>query len=160
MAINTYPAVASPVKSIQRGSAGGSGSITVTSINPAKSTLQVFGTASTGTVSASFNMSMNAGTTTAFGEVGFNSNNFGDQRIPYPGSSTGWAQTAPQNSATPTRSAASTNIWVLTTPVNSGNASVGAGSTNLVAAVVSGYISDATTIVVTGACRWELVEYN
>jgi len=34
------------------------------------------------------------------------------------------------------------------------------GSNNLVAAVVQGYLSNSTTLVVSGACRWEVVEFN
>ena len=34
------------------------------------------------------------------------------------------------------------------------------GSNNLVTAVVQGYLSNSTTLVVSGACRWEVVEFN
>ena len=37
MAINTYPAIASPVKSVQRGSAAGAGTVTITSVDTSKS---------------------------------------------------------------------------------------------------------------------------
>jgi Flp pilus assembly protein TadG len=37
---------------------------------------------------------------------------------------------------------------------------VNPGTTTLVAAVVQGYLSNSTTLVVSGACRWEVVEFN
>ena len=160
MAINTFPAVASPVKSIQRGSAGGAGSVTITAVDISKSMVNIQGSASSGTVSASFNMSMNAGNTTAFGEVAFNNNNFGDQRIKWPGSTAGWGNSAPQNNDSPQRNPTNTNSWSVPVAVNSGNASVGAGSTNLVAAQVTGFLANSTTLTVSGACRYEVVEYN
>ena len=159
MAVNTFPAVASPVKSVQRGSAGGAGTVTITSVNIAKSMVNIFGTTSTGTVSASFNMSMNAGNTTAYGVNSYNPNNFGDTRIVESGA-TQWAHA--QNSAGSNLGGFGTfNTWRNTSvAVNSGTASVGAGSTNLVAAVVQGYLSDSTSLVVSGACRYEVVEFN
>lgn len=33
------------------------------------------------------------------------------------------------------------------------------GSNNLVTAVVQGYLSNSTSLVVSGACRWEVVEF-
>ena len=155
MAINTYPAVASPVKSIQRGSAAGAGSITVTTIVPSKSTLQVFGTASSGTVAASFGLNApGAGNTTIVGNMRTGSTNF-YATAPVPGGSTGLSAFQQYGSS------GGNAAWQRTVAVNAGTAPTpNAGSNNLVAAVVSGYISDATTIVVSGACRWELVEYN
>ena len=154
MAINTYPAIASPVKSVQRGSAAGAGTVTITAVDIAKSMVNIFGTTSSGTVSASFNMSMNAGNTeivgtsanTSSGNV-YSSNyrpntSNASQGSSYAGSSTGAA------------------FWTKTIAVNSGTASVGAGSNNLVAAVVQGYLSNSTSLVVSGACRYEVVEFN
>jgi hypothetical protein len=153
MALSTYPAVASPIKSIQRGSAGGAGSVTITSIVPLKSTINVFGSASSGTVSASFGMSMNAGSLTLLSaSIGGSPNVYGQH----------WAP----SSRTGTVAGSATGGgygglgWNQNATVNAGTAVVNAGSNNLVSAVVTGYIQDATTIVVSGACRWEVVEYN
>jgi hypothetical protein len=42
----------------------------------------------------------------------------------------------------------------------SGNtANITGGTTNLVTAVVQGYLSSATELVVSGACRWEVIEF-
>jgi len=155
MALATYPAVASPIKSIQRGSAAGAGSVTISTIVPLKSTIMVFGTTSSGTVSASFNMSMNAGSASLIGQ----SKQDGTNIYAYTSRPTGtngflnWSGSGVSGSR-------GNLFWNQTATVNAGTASVGAGSNNLVAAVITGYIQDATTIVVSGACRWEVVEYN
>jgi hypothetical protein len=147
MAIATYPAVASPVKSVQRGSAGGAGTVTISAVDINKSMVNIFGTSSSGTVSASFNMSMNAGSLSLVGHGNAN-NNYGSTAKPSGASSS------------PGQDNAGWNAWTLATTVNSGNASVGAGSTNLIAGVVQGYLSNSTSLVVTGACRYEVVEFN
>jgi hypothetical protein len=153
MAINTYPAIASPVKSVQRGSAAGAGTVTITAIDITKSMVHVFGTASSGTVSASFNMSMNAGSVSLIGPRDniSTSYNLGSK----PTGST--AVSGEYVGGTPSSGNAA---WTMDRTVNAGNASVGAGSNNLVAAVVQGYLSNSTSLVVSGACRWEVVEFN
>jgi hypothetical protein len=39
------------------------------------------------------------------------------------------------------------------------SSTISGGTTNLVAAVVQGYLSSSTELVVSGACRWEVVEF-
>lgn len=152
MAINTYPAVASPVKSVQRGSAAGAGTVTITSVDINKSFVNIQGTTSSGTVSASFNMSMNAGNTTMVGIGRVAGTSIYNQT---------WSPTNSSVLAVNAKGGGYNNAaFTLSQAVNSGNASVGAGSTNLVAAVVQGYLSNSTSLVVSGACRWEVVEYN
>lgn len=151
MAINTYPAIASPVKSVQRGSAGGAGTVTITAIDISKSMVHVFGTASSGTVSASFGMSMNAGSLTLIGPAMVSSS-----QTFRPSGSNQLAATYNGNRY----AANNTGGWTVGATVNAGNAVVNAGSNNLVSAVVQGYLSNSTSLVVSGACRWEVVEYN
>jgi len=150
MALATYPAVASPIKSIQRGSAAGAGTVTITAVDINKSFVNIQGTVGTGTVSASFNMSMNAGAMTVPGVAG-HATNFGEYWAPSSASvdagQSGWTRV-------------NAWAWNKSATVNSGNASVGAGSNNLVAGVIQGYLSNSTSLVVSGACRWEVVEYN
>lgn len=155
MALSTYPSVSSPVKSVQRGSAAGAGTVTITAVDISKSFVNVFGTTSSGTVSASFNMSMNAG---SFNLIGVNrpdgANVYSNTRAP--------ANRNGTENGTSTGTGGYTNgsFFNKNVAVNSGNASVGAGSNNLVAAVVQGYLSNSTSLVVSGACRWEVVEFN
>ena len=127
MAINTYPAVASPVKSVQRGSAAGAGTVTINAIDRNKAMVNIFGTASSGTVSASFNMSMNAGSV-RFLNMSSQPNNWGQNGRPSSATDGGYGNNLPNG-----------NWWYQDVAVNSGNASVGAGSTNLIAGVVQGY---------------------
>ncbi len=109
---NVPSAAGGGIKSVQRGSAASSGNVTITAVDIAKSFVTVFGTASSGTVAASFDL--------GYSSVG-SANNGGSN-----------------NSQTSTASG---------------------GSTNLVAAIVQGYLSNSTTLVVSGACRWEVVEF-
>jgi hypothetical protein len=152
MAINTFPAVASPVKSVQRGSAGGAGTVTITSVDISKSMVNIFGTASSGTVSASFGMSMNSGTTQSYSSA-----------LWHPQNSQVWTPTNGTTAVAQTYRASNQDnqgSWSIAATVNAGNAVVNAGSNNLVAAVVQGYLSNSTSLVVSGACRYEVVEFN
>jgi hypothetical protein len=153
MAIATYPAVASPVKSVQRGSAAGAGTVTISAIDISKAMVNVFGTTSSGTVSASFGMSMNSGSVTMPVVGGMERANFGTYRFSAAGASTISGITANGD----INNAPHANV---SATVNAGNAVVNAGSNNLVAAVVQGYLSNSTSLVVSGACRWEVVEFN
>jgi hypothetical protein len=149
MGIQTIPAPsAGGIKSVQRGSAAGAGTVTITAVDTAKAFVNIFGTASSGTVSASFNMNMNAGSVEFIGAAMTTGGN--SRYIP--------ANTTVLNSAFSANNEAG-GAWTKNVTVNAGTASVGAGSNNLVAAVVQGYLSDATSLVVSGACRWEVVEF-
>ena len=142
MAINTYPAVASPVKSIQRGSAAGAGTVTISAIDISKSMVNIFGTTSSGTVAASFGLSAaSAGSTSASSFTAYNNAQGGATLSGYNTSST-------------------QQVTVNAMNVNAFNYNVNAGTNNLVAAVVQGYLSNSTSLVVSGACRYEIVEFN
>lgn len=146
MAINTYPAVASPVKSIQRGSAGGAGTVTITSVDISKSMVNVQGSASSGTVAASGSINASQVVTAqgiamqGFGYTGLN--------------------TIPLRNNGPYNSYFSTRLYLPPWTANMNATNLTGGSTNLVAAVVTGYLSNSTSLVVSGACRYEVVEFN
>lgn len=151
MAIATYPAVASPIKSVQRGSAAGAGTVTITAIDISKSMVNIFGTTSSGTVAASFGLNApGAGNTRSVNSADYGYNNFntyfgmgGSTSLGGSSSNTGF------------------NTNYVDVAVNAGTAPTpNAGSNNLVAAVVQGYLSNSTSLVVSGACRWEVVEFN
>jgi hypothetical protein len=144
MAINTYPAIASPVKSVQRGSAAGAGTVTITAIDISKSFVNVFGTASSGTVAASGAISA------ANGNTGSMSGNI--THI-YGGGYGNWRNGSVSAGNGPTFSSNAMSLALNATNLSG-------GSTNLVAAVVQGYLSNSTSLVVSGACRWEVVEFN
>ena len=127
MGIASVPAAAGGgIKSVQRGSAAGAGTVTITAVNISKSFVTVFGTASSGAVAIS-------GSTTS---VNANTNNQNRIASGYAivGDSGGWGM----------------NIPVLT---------LSGGTNNLVTAVVQGYLNSSTELVVSGACRYEVVEF-
>jgi len=149
MAISTYPAASGGgIKSVQRGSAGGAGNVTITAVDIAKSFVTVFGTASSGTVASSFTLSQNAQTVSSMFATS------GGPNSPF------WRHTsmsaASQNSQNDGFNAGGT--WTPT--VNAPNYTVSAGSNNLVSAVVQGFLANSTTLTVSGACRYEIVEFN
>ena len=143
MAINTFPAVASPVKSVQRGSAGGAGTVTITAIDISKSMVNVFGTASSGTVAATGAISAANGVTNTGQFLGrtYNNNTF-NAPISGPGAVTG------------------VNLWSPALNLTMNTQNLSGGTTNLVSAVVQGYLSNSTSLVVSAACRYEVVEFN
>lgn len=131
MGINTYPAPSSGgIKSVQRGLASASGNVTITSVDINKSFVTVFGTTSSGTIAATGSVGGFTGTLVSNG--GSNPYNF------YAGAGGG------------------TNMG----NVNLNASNITGGTNNLVSAVVQGYLSNSTTLVVSGACRWEVVEFN
>ena len=149
MAINTYPAVASPIKSVQRGSAAGAGTVTITAVDINKSFVNIQGTSSSGTVAVSGGINAASGANNAMNiskNRGINAGGYGNWR--YGGAS---------NTAT---SVFSDFMSVNAGSFNINATNINAGSNNLVAAQVQGYLSNSTSLVVSGACRWEVVEYN
>lgn len=126
MALSVFPASSGGgIKLVQRGSAGGAGDVTITAVDTTKAFVNVFGTASSGTVAAtatisSTSMNMGNAKRNAFNNVG--------------------------NGTTPPT-------------MDVGNRTLSAGTNNLVSAVVQGFLANSTTLTVSGACRWEVVEF-
>lgn len=157
MASTVFPVASAGggILSVQRGSAGAAGSVTITSVNIAKSFVTVFGSASSGTVSASFNMNQNAGNFNLLGTGDWDrsaSNNNSSYRV-RPTNSTS------NEGGTYSAGGGSIKFWNKTTAMNAGNTTIGAGSNNLVSAVVTGFLANSTTLTVSGACRYEVVEF-
>lgn len=145
MGSTVFPAPSSGgIKLVQRGSAAGAGSVTITAVNITKAFVNIFGTTSSGTVAASG--TINAAT----GNAGAATMTFNAPH-PFYSNYTGgiYTNSTTNNSNTVGAHSISLNSTSLT-----------GGSNNLVAAVVQGYLSDSTTLVVSGACRWEVVEFN
>jgi len=131
------------IKTVQRGSAAGAGTVTITAVDITKSFVTVFGTASSGTVAASGavasktgNVASGSGSLTLRPYGGFVNHGSGG-----PAQNVGTLSTSSQ-------------------ALNFNAANLSGGSNNLVAAVVQGYLSDSTSLVVSGACRFEVVEFN
>jgi hypothetical protein len=145
MAYQVIPPVSGGgIKSVQRGLAGAAGTVTITAVNTAKAFVTVFGTTTSGTVVPSFTMNSaslsQVVTNFSFSTFGLNSP-FGTQV----GAGSGNVDRDNQQYSTTSRT--------ITSPT------INAGSNNLVAAVVQGYLSSTTALEVSGACRWEVVEF-
>jgi hypothetical protein len=156
MALATYPAVSAGggIKAVQRGLAASAGTITITAVDTAKAFVNVFGTTSSGSAAISGNINAANGSTSGYS----------GQRAAT--TATGWS--SPNNgvlifdggqsiTATVTVAAANYNANGQNIGLNATNMS--AGTTNLVTAVTQGYLSNSTSLVVSGACRWEVVEF-
>jgi hypothetical protein len=161
------PSAGGGIKSVQRGSAGSSGNVTITAVDISKSFVNVYGTSSSGTVAASGSVTGNINSSNITG-----SSSFADSGVPgfvspaifWPAGSTKNTTDVYQN----TFSAANMGTWTINRTINSslanssasiGSGSISGGSNNLVAAVVQGFLANSTTLTVSGACRWEVVEF-
>lgn len=186
MGLSTFPAVASSIKSVQRGTAVSAGNITISAVKIAKTMVNSFGTSSAGTVAAtgtvaaasgassgiSFSAaygSMIIGTTLAYNngwvinsgwtEYYFNGSNQ-NFNVRY-GAGVGYnASNAVYNAAVQS----SHNQYLSAMNTNGANISmnsqaISGGTTDLTSASYGAYLSDATTLVVTGPCRYEVIEY-
>lgn len=154
MGSNVFPAPSAGggIKSVQRGSAGSAGNVTITAVDINKAFVNVFGTASSGTVAASGSINAANGTqsnsimaTWVSGQGGWFAPN--NQTAVLTTASVIGGENNPRGVSVPG-----------TTALNATN--IGGGSTNLVSAVVQGFLANSTTLTVSGACRWEVVEFN
>lgn len=141
MSISVYPApTGGGIKSVQRGLASSSGNITITAVDIAKSFVTVYGTTSSGTVAVTGDIGSSTGT---LGSGGGGSNVMASFNF-----NGGSGSNNTSTISEPSRS------------INLNSSDISGGSNNLVTAVVQGYLSNSTTLVVSGACRWEVVEFN
>lgn len=162
MALSTFPAVASPIKSVQRGSAGGAGSVTITSVNISKSMVNIQGSASSGQVAASFGLTAAGSGNAVIRGIGSIASNWSNNLSRRPTSSNVITNTSPATTVGGVGSNYNYQsvTWEYAAPVNAFGYNVNAGSNNLVSAQVTGFLANATTLTVSGACRFEIVEYN
>ena len=127
MGIASIPAASAGggISSVQRGSAGASGNVTITAVDIAKSFVTIFGSASSGTIAATGAISAANGSISMF--------------------NTGQISQMGHSGATPSIAMNATNL--------------SGGTNNLVAAVVTGFLASSTVLTVSGACRYEVVEF-
>jgi len=130
MALATYPAVASPVKLVQRGQAVSAGTITITAVDTTKTFVRSFSEGSAGSVAAAG--SITGTLSPAGGSVrGGGGGNYG-----------------------------ANNVVTGSFASYSGTRTLAGGTTDVTAKQMGVYLTGSTTLVATGACRWEVVEYN
>jgi hypothetical protein len=157
MAINVFPApqtgISTVIRSIQRGTAASAGNITISSVTVAKTIVNSFSTSSSGAIGGSATVSSSSGTTSSFSlnsQSGTAANVINGWR--YNGFGPGYPNLGGMNVNMNGQNANAQNI-----SLNSANLS--GGTTNLIAGVNGVYLSDATTLVATGPCRYEVIEY-
>ena len=152
MGIATFPlGTSGGIKSVQRGLASASGSVTITAVDVNKSFVTCFGTASSGTVAPSGTVGAQS--------VSLNAQNGNHSGFTMQGAATGGG-TTPSMSGGANYTGNASSVSLNAQNGNTGASTLSGGSNNLVAAVVQGYLSNSTTLVVSGACRWEVVEFN
>ena len=155
MGVTVVPTAAGGgIKSVQRGLASAAGTVTITSVDISKSFVTVFGTASTGTVGGTAVVSAQNGS-----ESG-SSGTFAASNVDVYISQS----IAATITSVATGTARTQNATVANYNSNGQNVALNAqalsgGTNNLVSAVVQGYLSNSTSLVVSGACRWEVVEF-
>ena len=149
MGIATYPAVTSPVKSIQRGSASGAGNITITAVDTTKTMVNSFATSFSGAVAASGSINAANGNNAAH-STGTATMNIGPFAL---ASVQRYVTNFTNTTNTGTLNAMNINAAGIT--LNS--TSLTGGTTNLAASGI--FLVNSTTITATGACRYEVIEY-
>jgi hypothetical protein len=187
MGYQVYPASSSGgIKTVQRGLAAGAGNVTISAVDINKSFVTVFGTASSGTVAATGAVNAASGTLTAangtlaagtgvlaaangaittVGQDGITTGNTSASSVAIGGvfnKLISVINAAAKNIAMNATNinADARNIALNATTVGLNATNITGGSTNLVSAVVQGFLANGTTLTVSGACRWEVVEFN
>jgi hypothetical protein len=132
MAAATYPVAGGGViKSIQRGQAVSAGNITITSVNTTKAFVTSFSEGSAGTVAS--NSTVTGTFTPSGGDI----------------AGTGSTSSSSSSSINAGGSFAS----------YSGTRTIGSGTMDATTKRMGAYLSNSTTLVATGPCRWEVVEF-
>ena len=156
MGVSTFPVASAGggIKAVQRGLVASAGTVTITAVDTTKAFVNVFGTTSSGYAAIAGNINAANGSTSGYSGARaattatvWKSNNNGSPQDIGSHSIIGAAQVAAANF-----NANGQNIGLNAT-------SMSAGTTNLVTAVTQGYLSNSTSLVVSGACRWEVVEF-
>ena len=131
MGIAVFPAAAGGgIKSVQRGQAVSAGSITITAVDITKSFVTSFSEGSSGTVAS-------------------------DSSITGTLNPSGGATTIPATAGQSNNPNTNNGSF----PSYSGTRTLSGGTMNATVKVIGAYLSNSTTLVTTGACRWEVVEF-
>ena len=143
MAIATYPTASSGgIKSVQRGQAVSSGNIAITSVDTAKTFVRSISEGASGTVATNSTNAAYNSTSIDYGTGSATSYSY----IP-----TGASSVSPQNYGA--------TFWSMPTTITGNTSAMSGGTTDLYTKEYGVYLSNSTTLVATGACRWEVVEF-
>ena len=130
MVITVIPESSGGIKSVQRGQAVSSGNITITAVDTTKAFVRSFSEGAAGTVTS--------GSTTS-GTLSPSGGNIA-------GAGLGRYSDGPVNTGG-------------SFPTRSGTRTISGGSTDATVKEMGVHLSNSTTLVATGACRWEVVEF-
>lgn len=134
MVISQFPAAGGGIKLVQRGQAVSAGNITITAVNTTKTFVRSFSEGAAGTVASN---STETGTLSPTG-----------------GQTTGTGSQINQcNYHSSINSGGSF-------PTYAGTRTLAGGTMDATTKQMGVYLSDSTTLVASGACRWEVVEFN
>lgn len=175
MGITAIPAssgggISSLVKSIQRGVASVSGTITISSVDTTKTVVNSFSTGSGGVAAvngglAARNVGLN-GTSGNFVSALPYGNNVGGNGSYYPNTGLVSATQAANYGGSVVYTTNPNNIWgAFNQSFNAANGATSAsnfnaGTSTLAVTTYGATLTNATTITVTGPCQYEIVEYN
>jgi hypothetical protein len=165
--------LASAVKSVQRGEAVSAGTITISSVDTTKTQVSSFSTGAAGTVAATGSVGASTGNT-AYSYWG----SYTTMNVNQGNGQATWPATFPANITYENyfngphaqyggRYGQTLNAYYFSyaTATNTlsyislGASNITGGSTNVTSAAYGAYLSGATSLVVTGPCRYEVVEY-
>ena len=179
MGIATFPNTVSPIKSIQRGSAVAAGNITISAVDVNKTMVNSFSTGSAGTVAATGTVNAASGSTSGTSTSGASSSwndGFGYAAVAtapqtwystynldqFQGGRYGQTYYFQYTYFEIPRRIVNANINAQN--INAANVSLNStnitgGTTSLTSAVYGAYLQDSTTLVVSGPCRYEIIEH-
>jgi hypothetical protein len=158
--------LSSAIKSIQRGVAVSAGNITITSVDVSKTRVSSFSTGATGSVAVTGNVAaangniaaaaLNVGAMNGSSALNSFSRGGGNSGINIGNYTTGGLLI---NAASGSVNFSGGSGNVAASGIGLNSQSISAGATDLVTAVYGAYLSNSTTLVVTGPCRYEVVEH-
>lgn len=139
MGYSVFPAAAGGgIKLVQRGQAVSAGSITITAVNTAKTFVRSFSEGAAGTVATNSTV---ASSNSSFPRTQLEQGSQ-YQSNPFGGSGTG------------------TGAYVIPSlNISNPSVNISGGTMDATTKQMGVYLSNSTTLVATGACRWEVVEF-
>jgi len=147
MASTVFPAASSGgIKSVQRGQAVSAGNITITAVDTTKTFVRSFSEGAAGTVATNSTVAAHNVTIPAYGAYRVTNNS-----------------NAATMGTTVSTGDFSGNPWSHYNPAQTASAAAAAASGGTMDATTKAmgvYLSNSTTLVATGACRYEVVEFN
>lgn len=155
-AIFPAPSAGGGIKLVQRGTAASAGNITITGVDTTKTFVRSISQGSTGTVATNSTVSSSTSTTSEH-SIGKGTNIWNNTG--YTSLSQAFGSGSSSN-GTPSGYNGQQSYGIIPShSVSNPSSSISGGTTDVTAKQMGVYLSDSTTLVATGACRWEVVEF-